>query len=560
MKRQLSRKIVVGTLVILPLGLGFLGYTALTRAPIFIESQPINKNAPPPSEQTFDASRPSGGLPAPTGTSRISDGSFRERSAFQQPVGDKFTDFDANGIHAVADSPVSTFSIDVDTASYSYIRQSLMMGETPAPEAIRVEELINYFDYDYGVPPEGGAPFASNITVTPSPWNVNNRLVHIGIKGQRMKIANVAPANLVFLIDTSGSMNASNKLPLLKRAFGLLVNEMRPQDTISIVTYAGSAGVALEPTSASEKAKILAALDALTPGGSTAGAEGITTAYRLAEQAFIKGGTNRILLATDGDFNVGISEPGGLERLVEEKRRDGVFLSILGFGRGNYNDAVMQALAQAGNGNAAYIDSFSEARKVLVEEIGSTLLTIAKDVKVQVEFNPKTVSEYRLIGYETRLLDREDFNNDAVDAGDIGAGHSVTALYEITPKGAPGAMDPLRYEPQSSSATTSDDTGNDNELGFVKIRYKAPDGDVSSLIETPIEVASQLPSLEAASDDTRFVVAVAAFGQKLRKSAYLEKMDWQSIRTLAQTARGDDPTGRRAEFIQLINTASQIGG
>lgn len=560
MELQLSRRIVLGALVIVPLGIALIGYTALTRAPDFIESQPISKTAPHPAEPTVEAHGSPVLPPAPTGTSRISDGSFRAHGMFQQPVGDKFTDFDVNGIHAVADRPVSTFSIDVDTASYSYIRQALMMGETPALEAIRVEELINYFDYDYGVPPEGGAPFASNVTVTPSPWNVSNRLVHIGIKGQRMEMANVAPANLVFLIDTSGSMNSPSKLPLLKRAFGLLISEMRPQDKISIVTYAGSAGVALEPTSAAEKANILAALDALTPGGSTAGAEGIMTAYRLAEQAFIKDGTNRILLATDGDFNVGISEPGGLKRLIEEKRRAGVFLSILGFGRGNYNDAAMQALAQAGNGNAAYIDSFSEARKVLVEEIGSTLLTIAKDVKLQVEFNPKTVSEYRLIGYETRLLNREDFNNDAVDAGDIGAGHSVTALYEITPKGAPGAMDPLRYEPQSSSATHSDETGNDNELGFVKIRYKAPDGDESSLIETPIKAAAQLPSLEAAPDDTRFAVAVAAFGQKLRKSAYLEKMDWQSIKTLAQTARGDDPTGRRAEFIQLINAASQIGG
>ncbi len=291
MKRQLSGKIVVGSLVMLPLGLAFLGYTALMRAPIFIEGQPMNTNAPAPSEQTIDAERSSGVLPAPTGTSRITDASFRERGTFQQPVGDKFTDFNANGINAVADSPVSTFSIDVDTAYYSYIRQALMMGETLAPEAVRVEELINYFDYGYGVPAEGGASFASNVTVTPSPWSVNNRLVHIGNKGQRMEMANVAPANLVILIDTSGSINASNKLPLLKRAFGLLVNEMRPQDMISIVTYAGSTGVALEPTSASEKPKILAALDALKPSGSTAGAEGITTAYRLAEQAFIKGGT-----------------------------------------------------------------------------------------------------------------------------------------------------------------------------------------------------------------------------------------------------------------------------
>ncbi len=556
MELQLSRKIILGAVVALPLGIAFLGYTAITRTPASTGSQPITENAPS-TLPTGEAEGVSALPPVPTGTARLSGGSFRERGVvLHPPAGDKFSDFKANVIYAVTENPVSTFSIDVDTASYSYVRQALQMGENPTQEAVRVEELINYFDYDYDVPPKGGAPFASNVTVAPSPWNANTRLVHIGIKAQRREMANMAPANLVFLIDTSGSMNASNKLPLLKRAFGLLINEMRPQDKISIVTYAGSAGVALEPTSAGEKAKILAALDALKPGGSTAGAEGITTAYRLAEQSFIQGGTNRILLATDGDFNVGISEPGGLERLVEEKRRAGVFLSILGFGRGNYNDAGMQALAQAGNGNAAYIDSYSEARKVLVEEIGGTLLTIAKDVKVQVEFNPQTISEYRLIGYETRLLDREDFNNDAVDAGDIGAGHSVTAVYEITPKGAPGSMDPLRYEEQNGSG----ESRNDSELGFVKIRYKAPDGDVSTLIETPIEVMTQLPSLEDAPDDIRFAISVAAFGQKLRKSAQLKKMEWQDIRALAQSAQGEDLTGRRAEFLQLVDAASQLGG
>ncbi|MGQ4274413.1 vWA domain-containing protein [Terrihabitans sp. B22-R8] len=555
MDLRLSRTLALGAVVVVPLGIALLGYTALTQPPAAVETSLFVESAPPPADHTADAQNRAAPLPAPTGTSRIADSSFRERMIAHPSAGDKFAAFDANGVQVVAENPVSTFSIDVDTASYAYIRQALRLGQAPAPDAVRVEELINYFDYAYDAPAEDGAPFAPSVAVTPSPWNAGNKLVHIGIKGRRMDIGAVAPANLVFLIDTSGSMNAQNKLPLLKRAFGLLINEMGPKDTISIVTYAGSAGVALEPTSAGEKAKILAALDALKPGGSTAGSEGIVAAYRLAEQAFIKDGTNRVLLATDGDFNVGISEPGGLEQLIADKRRSGIFLSILGFGSGNYNDAGMQALAQAGNGNAAYIDTYSEARKVLVEELGGTLLTIAKDVKLQVEFNPETVSEYRLIGYETRLLNREDFNNDAVDAGDIGAGHNVTALYEITPKGAQGAVDPLRYERPSPPAAA----GNAGEYGFLKIRYKAPDGDVSTLIETPISVAGEAESIGAATDDTRFAVAVAAFGQKLRKSAYLDRMDWAEIRALAQSARGEDPTGRRAEFLQLIDAAAQSG-
>ncbi|WP_306410182.1 vWA domain-containing protein [Ectorhizobium quercum] len=466
---------------------------------------------------------------------------------------DRFPGFDANKVQIVAEDPVSTFSIDVDTTSYAFTRRLLEMGERPEPDAIRVEELINYFDYDYGAPDQADAPFASTVTVTHSPWKSGNRLVHIGIKSPRLHTETLPPANLVLLIDTSGSMNTPDKLPLLKRAFALLVNAMRADDTISIVTYAGSAGIALEPTPGSQKAKILAALEALEPGGSTAGSKGIESAYRLAGQDFRKDGINRVLLATDGDFNVGISEPEALERLIEQKRGEGISLSVLGFGRGNYNDRVMQALAQAGNGNASYIDSYSEARKVLVEEMGGTLMTVARDVKVQVDFNPATVSEYRLIGYETRLLDREDFNNDAVDAGDIGAGHSVTAIYEITPKGADGANDPLRYEHPVTAAS-----GNIDEYGFLKIRYKAPDGDVSELIETPILAEAQSAPLDDANEDTRFAVAVAAFGQKLRNSSYLAGMDWADIRNLAVAGRGADESGRRAEFIRLIDIASGL--
>ncbi|MEQ8165190.1 MAG: DUF3520 domain-containing protein, partial [Alphaproteobacteria bacterium] len=387
--------------------------------------------------------------------------------------------------------------------------------------------------------------------VHPSPWNPENRLVHIGIQGETVDLDAVPPANLVLLIDTSGSMDEPSKLPLLKRAFALLVNEMGPEDTISIGTYAGSAGIVLEPTPASEKATILEAIDDLMPGGATAGAQGIEAAYDLAEKAMIEGGTNRVLLATDGDFNVGLSDPDGLEGFIETKRDAGIFLSVLGFGTGNYNDEVMQALAQAGNGNAAYIDSYSEARKVLVEEMGGTLLTIAKDVKIQVEFNPQAVSEYRLIGYETRALAREDFNNDAVDAGDIGAGHTVTAIYEVTPVGARGSLDPLRYGNDEAVAASI----NDDELGFLKLRYKAPDGDVSELIETPIRVDADTAM---ASDDLDFATAVAAFGQKLKGSTHLRAMDWSEIRALAASAVGDDPTGRRAEFLRLVDIAESL--
>lgn len=468
--------------------------------------------------------------------------------------GDQFASFEEGGVKLVADEPVSTFSIDVDTASYAFVRRMLEIGQIPPADAIRVEEMINYFSYDYAVPEAGEAPFEPTIAVHPTPWNANSRLVHIGIKAENVDISEVPPANLVLLIDTSGSMDEPDKLPLLKRAFALLINEMGPEDTISIVTYAGSAGVVLEPTKGNEKAKILEALDNLQPGGSTAGAQGIEAAYRLAAGAMIEGGTNRVLLATDGDFNVGISDPDGLERLIEAQRRKGIFLSVLGFGMGNYNDATMQSLAQAGNGNASYIDSYSEARRVLVEELGGTLLTVAKDVKVQVEFNPATVSEYRLIGYETRALNREDFNNDAVDAGDVGAGHSVTAIYEIVPAGSRGSVDPLRYGEGEASVSVA----NDEELGFLKIRYKAPDADVSELIEAPIPVPDQYQSIEDTPEDMRFAAAVAAFGQKLRGSGYVSGMEWDEIRTLAQSGRVDDETGRRAEFIRLVGIAASL--
>jgi Ca-activated chloride channel family protein len=469
---------------------------------------------------------------------------------------DRFEAFKSNPIHSAAEDPVSTFSIDVDTASYSFARRSLKEGILPDPDSIRVEELINYFPYDWKGPEDGSTPFNTTVSIMPTPWNEHSRLMHVAIKGYDVKPVERPKANLVFLIDVSGSMEEPDKLPLLQSAFRLLVGKLQPDDTVSIVTYAGDAGTVLTPTKASERGKILAAIDDLRPGGSTAGEAGIREAYRLAEQSFVKGGVNRVMLATDGDFNVGQSDDAELKRLIEEQRKSGVFLSVFGFGRGNLNDQMMQTIAQNGNGTAAYIDTLAEAEKVLVQEAGSTLFPIATDVKIQVEFNPAKVSEYRLIGYETRALNREDFNNDRVDAGEIGSGHSITAIYEITPKGAPQMVDDLRY----GEASTANRGGiqNADEYAFVKIRYKAPDGDVSKLITTPVTDADAVASFDAAGADQRFSVAVAAFGQKLRDADQFASMSWERIIDMASAARGPDPYGYRAEFLSLARLASAL--
>jgi len=475
-----------------------------------------------------------------------------------QPSGDEFTDFKESPVKVVAEEPVSTFSIDVDTASYSYVRNLLDEGYMPEPDAVRIEELINYFDYNYAGPDSAATPFKANMQIYPTPWNPKTQLLQIGIKGYVPPVTEDKASNLVFLLDTSGSMDEPDKLPLLKRAFGLLVNQLGANDTVSIVAYAGSAGVVLEPTKATDKAKIITALDNLAAGGSTAGAEGIELAYQLAAQHKVDGGINRVILATDGDFNVGIDDPNDLIDFIKAKRDKGVFLSVLGFGSGNYGDDTMQALAQNGNGNAAYIDSFKEAQKVLVKEIGGTLETIAKDVKIQVEFNPAVVSEYRLVGYETRALNREDFNNDKVDAGDIGAGHTVTAIYEITPVGSGAELvDPLRYGGQNATTPTAAVLPS-GEIGFLKMRYKLPEGSVSELIETPITKALAVDTVAAASEDARWAAAVAAFGQKLKGSDYGGTMSYDEIRALAQGARGADADGYRAEFIQMIDAAETI--
>ncbi len=456
-----------------------------------------------------------------------------------------------NPVKVVAQEPVSTFSVDVDTAAYANMRRYLNEGALPPADAVRVEELINYFDYAYATPKDKNAPFEPTVAVYPSPWNKGTQILHIGIKGFDLPRRERPKANLVFLIDTSGSMATPNKLPLLKRSFHLLVDQLRPEDRVAIVVYAGSAGTVLEPTPGNEKGKILAALDRLNAGGSTAGGEGIRQAYQLAKANFDKNAVNRVLLATDGDFNIGITDPKALEDFVTRERSSGVYLTVLGFGEGNYNDTTMQKLSQAGNGVAAYIDTMNEARKVFVQELGSTLFTIAKDVKIQVEFNPKRVAEYRLIGYETRALNRTDFNNDKVDAGDIGSGHTVTALYEITPVGSTAALaDPLRYgEKRSGESAMS------NEIAYLKLRYKLPGEESSHLIERPVTSRDTADDIARLPADLRFAAAVAGAGQLLRHDPYVKDFDYGRVIALAQGSRGEDAFGYRSEFVQLMRAA-----
>ncbi|MBY2991254.1 DUF3520 domain-containing protein [Rhizobium leguminosarum] len=475
------------------------------------------------------------------------------------PNRERFANAAANPIKSVATDPVSTFSADVDSASYAFVRRSLTGGAMPDPLSVRVEEMINYFPYDWPGPDNADQPFKATVTVMPTPWNRDTELMHVAIKGYDIAPATTPRANLVFLIDVSGSMDEPDKLPLLKSAFRLMVNRLKADDTVSIVTYAGNAGTVLAPTRVAEKSKILSAIDRLEPGGSTGGAEGIEAAYDLAKQGFVKDGVNRVMLATDGDFNVGPSSDGDLKRIIEEKRKDGIFLTVLGFGRGNLNDSLMQTLAQNGNGSAAYIDTLAEAQKTLVEEAGSTLFPIASDVKFQVEFNPERIAEYRLIGYETRALNREDFNNDRVDAGDIGSGHSVTAIYEITPKGSPAVMnDDLRYGAADKVPAEASDSAHHGELAFVKMRYKRPGEDKSALITTPVNDGNAVATVDAAPQDVRFSVAVAAFGQKLSHVAAVDTYSYQAIADLAAASRGTDAFGYRSDFLGLVRLADGL--
>ena len=478
--------------------------------------------------------------------------------AYQQDTNtERYQHLGDNPVHLVAEQPVSTFSIDVDTGAYANVRRFLNAGQLPPQDAVRVEEMVNYFDYRYVPPASRDVPFSVATELAPAPWNPQALLMKIGIKGFEVAAAERPPANLVFLIDVSGSMQSPDKLPLLKNAFRMLADQLTARDRVSMVVYAGSSGVVLEPTPGDQKTKIREAIDRLEAGGSTNGAEGIERAYQLAHDAQVKGGINRVVLATDGDFNVGVVNYEALVDMAERQRTGGVALTTLGFGTGNYNDQLLERLADAGNGNYAYVDTLSEARKILVSELSSTLFTIAKDVKIQVEFNPAQVLEYRLIGYENRMLQREDFNNDKVDAGEIGAGHRVTALYEVVPVGKSGHVDPLRYGQKAAAS----DARTSNELAFVRLRYKKPDADKSELLEYPIAKTS-VATLERLSPDFRFAASVAAFGQLLRGGKYVGNFGYKDVEQLARGALvddlGEDTEGYRREFVSLVKLADSL--
>lgn len=468
-----------------------------------------------------------------------------------EPNTEKYIDHVDNPTQLTAENPVSTFSIDVDTGSYSNVRRMLMAGQRPPSDAVRAEEMINYFDYGYAGPANRDTPFRVSTEIAAAPWNSKHQLLQIGIQGYDVDKTELPASNLVFLIDTSGSMSDEDKLPLLKRSFGELVKQLRAQDRVSIVAYAGSAGLVLPPTSGNDKARILASLDRLGAGGSTNGGEGIELAYATAKQSFLSHGVNRVILATDGDFNIGISDQKALETLVADQRKSGIALTTLGFGTGNYNDGMAERLADLGNGNHAYIDSFNEGRKVMVEEMSSTLLTIAQDVKIQMEFNPAVVAEYRLIGYENRALRREDFNNDQVDAGEIGAGHDVTALYEIILVGSGGqSVDALRYGSKAVAAR-----GKADELGLLRLRYKQPGQATSRLIETPLK---RIAIAAQPSPRLRWSAAVAAYADLLRGGSNVNGFGWSQVRALAASSTGSDRWGYRAEFLQLVDRARDV--
>jgi len=456
-----------------------------------------------------------------------------------------------NDFKNVKSTPLSTFSIDVDAASYSNMRRFINNGQNPPIDAVRIEEMINYFSYTYHQP-KGEDPFSITTEMSDCPWNTNHKLVHIGIQGEKIETDNLPSSNLVFLLDVSGSMSSSNKLPLLKKSFGLLVKNLTEKDRVAIVVYAGAAGLVLPSTPGNQKEKILNALNNLNAGGSTAGGAGIKLAYKIAIENFIKEGNNRVILATDGDFNIGASSDGEMTRLIENKRESGVFLTCLGFGMGNYKDSKMETLADKGNGNYAYIDNILEAKKVLVTEMGGTMHTIAKDVKIQVEFNPNKIASYKLIGYENRLLNDEDFNDDTKDAGELGAGHTVTALYEVVLKGSSDnirSVDPLRYQSERPSEIEPQ-TSNSDEVLTVKFRYKTPQGKTSKLIVRHLK--DRFTPLSKSSDNFKFSAAVAEFGMLLRNSKHKPKASYTQVIELAKSSKGNDNNGYRAEFIRLV--------
>lgn len=486
-----------------------------------------------------------------------SGGQVRQLARPSQRNTEDYAPIETNDFRAVSDHPLSTFSIDVDGASYTNTRRFIRDGERPPKDAVRVEEFLNYFQYDYPAPTADDAhPFAATMEVGPAPWREKHQLVHIGVQGQRVPRAERPPSNLVFLVDVSGSMRSSRKLPLLKKGFRMLAEQLRPEDHVAMVVYAGSSGMVLESTPGTETDSIKQSIGQLEAGGSTAGAEGIRQAYRVAEENYIEDGINRVILATDGDFNVGVSSDGALQRLVEQKRESGTALTVLGFGTGNIKDNKMETLANHGNGNYYYVDSATEARRVLVEQLGSTLQTIAKDVKLQVEFNPAEVAAYRLVGYVNRQLDDEEFADDSTDAGELGAGHSVTALYDVIPRGVESEVDvptvgDLKYQETepSDAASTSD------ELLTLKLRYKAPDGDQSQLIERPLTYERAATEV---SSDFHFAAAVAGYGMLLRDSEYKGSLTLDAVRRLAEQGRGDDPNGTRAGFISLVEDSRGV--
>lgn len=554
------QSVAISTTAISTTGLIKLGFSSLMVLTLAAcaTSKPITSPlaVPPPAPSPVVAA-----LPAPAPMPPLLH--YNHKSHESGPIAhdtvnqDEFEAFQSNPYKRVKDTPVSTFSADVDTASYSFTRQYVKRGEMPPKDAVRVEEMINYFDYDYKVPRSRNTPFKPNISVVPSPWNSQTKLVHIGIKGYDIPERKRPPMNLVFLVDVSGSMSAENKLPLLKRSFEQLVKQLNKDDKVSVVTYGETVETVLIPTRGDKTSNILAAIEPLQAQGSTAGEAGLQTAYRVAQQAFNDEGTNRVILATDGDFNIGISDPKELKSFIEKKRKSDIYLSVLGFGQGNVKDNRMQAMAQNGNGTAGYIDSVREAHKFFAVDMGKNLFPIADDVKIQVEFNPDLVEEYRLIGYETRSLARQDFNNDKVDAGDIGAGHTVTAIYEITPtNGSRAFVDPLRYGSNTAGQTASVQSEFGNEYGFVKLRYKLPGQDSSKLITTSIQTSDEYKAMASAPKSTRWASAVSAYGLKLRGDSYVDGFAWGDVTRLAQDAKGEDRYGYQAEFIDLTRNAA----
>lgn len=508
----------------------------MTRAPIqsqtYVGAPPPPPPSPPPPSPTMIVRPEIAALPQPGNTERYPDAT-------------------PNPVRRVSDAPVSTFSIDVDTAAYSNVRRFIAEGANPPRDAVRVEEMINYFDYGYARPKSADEPFAVSTVVTPSPWSEGRQIVHIGLQGYELPEAQRRPLNLTFMVDVSGSMMSPDKLGLARQTMNLIIDKLRPEDRVAVTYYAGSVGTAIGPTSGTEKLKLRCAVEALDAGGGTAGAAGMVNAYDQAEAAFGRDKVNRILMFTDGDFNVGVTEDKRLEDYVAEKRGTGIYLSVYGFGRGNYQDARMQTIAQAGNGVAAYVDDLNEARRLFGPAFDRGAFPIADDVKIQVEFNPARVSEYRLIGYETRLLNEEDFSNDAVDAGEVGSGASVTALYEITPVGGPGQIPERRYQ-GNRTATGGDQTG---EIGFVQVRYKLPGQPTSRLIQQAVSSPATGPAPEA----TRWAMAVAGFGQTLRGDPWMmAAFDNAAVLALAQGARGDDPYGERAAFVQMVRAAGTL--